>query len=171
MTKEEAMTAASLARAGSARDWITGLNHIALHVRDLAEATRFWTGLFEAEPFGKATATRPAFHFRLPGGVVLALFERPGAVNWDMEYPHYGFEVTPEGLRAMKQRLDEAGVATHRPWTRNRKEALMYFRDPSGNMFELYCPHYDRIDELALSTVYGGDFEPSLADLRYDWRG
>ena len=164
------MTALSQPRAGSVRAWVTGFNHIALHVRDLAEATRFWVGVFEAEPFGKATPDRPAFHLRLPG-LVLALFERPGVVDWATEYPHYAFTVTGPGLRGMKQRLEEAGVKTHPLWTRNRRESLMYFRDPSGNLFEFYWPDYDRIAEVRLSRIYGGDFEPAIEDLRYDWTG
>ena len=71
----------------------------------------------------------------------------------------------------MKQRLDEAGVKTHQPWTRNRREALMYFRDPSGNLFELYCPDYDRTEELALAKQRGGDFHPDVDALFYDWQG
>lgn len=164
------MTAATLTRAGSARDWITGLNHIALPVRDLDQAARFWTGLFEAEPFGRVDPNRPLFHFRLPG-VVLALFERPGTVSWETEYPHYAFTVTAEGMRGLKARLDEAGVKTHALWTRNRQEALMYFRDPTGNLFELYCPDYDRPQELALFHSRGGDYRPPVGDLFYDWRG
>ena len=74
------MTAATLAKSDSARDWITGFNHIALPVRDLAQATRFWTELFGAEPFGRVDPNRPMFHFQLPG-VVLALFERPGTID------------------------------------------------------------------------------------------
>jgi hypothetical protein len=103
--------------------------------------------------------------------VVLAFFERAGLVGSDLEFPHYAFTVTPDGMRGMQRVLDVAGVATHRPWTRNRKEALMYFRDPSGNLFELYCPDYDRVEELALAKENGGTFRPPLADLGYDWRG
>jgi catechol 2,3-dioxygenase-like lactoylglutathione lyase family enzyme len=155
---------------GSARDWITGINHIALPVRNIAEAARFWTDLFEAEPFGRDDPGRPNFHFQLPG-VVLALFERPGVIGIHVEYPHYGFTATAEGLRRMKRRLEEAGVKTHQPWTRNRREALMYFRDPSGNLFELYCPDYDRPEELALAKQRGGDFHPDVDALFYDWKG
>lgn len=166
------MTAATSTpvREGSARDWIMGLNHISLHVRDLAEATRFWTGLFEAEPFGKVEPGKPAFHFRL-AGAVLALFERPGAIDRKLEYPHYAFTVTPDGLRGLKRRLEGAGVKTHALWTRNRREALMYFRDPSGNLFELYCAEYDRPQELEIFKGRGGEYLPPVEDLDYDWRG
>ena len=164
------MTAATLNRSDSALDWITGFNHIALPVRDLAQATRFWTGLFAAEPFGRVDPNRPMFHFRLPG-LVLALFERPGTIDWQKEYPHYAFTVTAEGMRGLQSRLEAAGVKTHALWTRNRIEALMYFRDPSGNLFELYCPEYDRPAELELFHGRGGSFRPPVDDLRYDWRG
>jgi catechol 2,3-dioxygenase-like lactoylglutathione lyase family enzyme len=149
--------------------WITGINHLALHVRDVDEAMRFWTGLFGGEPY-RVFAGKRTFHVTLPG-VVLAFFEREGLIGWQHEFPHYAFTVTPDGMRGGKRVLDAAGVKTHRPWTRNREEALMYFRDPSGNLFELYCPHYDRVGELALARANGGDFEPPIEDLRYDWRG
>lgn len=164
------MTAAESIQTDSAQIWITGLNHIALPVRDLAQATRFWTGLFGAEPFGRVDPNRPMFHFRLPG-LVLALFERPGTIDLEKEYPHYAFTVTGEGMRGLKARLDKAGVRTHALWTRNRIEALMYFRDPSGNLFELYCPDYDRPAELELFHGRGGSFRPPIGDLHYDWRG
>lgn len=154
---------------GYRQGWITGINHLALHVRDVDEAMRFWTGLFGGEP----TRVRPGkqtFHVRLPG-VVLAFFEQEGLVGWEREFPHYAFTVTPEGMRGIKRLLDAAGVVTHRPWTRNSKEALMYFRDPTGNLFELYCPDYDKVSELALAQSNGGDYRPPLAALRYDWRG
>ena len=151
------------------RGWITGINHLALPVHNVDAAMRFWTGLFGGEPY-RVRAGKQTFHVQLPG-VVLAFFERAGVSASEAEFPHYAFTVTPEGMRGMKRVLDEAGVATHRPWTRNRKEALMYFRDPSGNLFELYCPDYDRVEELALAKENGGDFRPPLAALGYDWRG
>lgn len=148
---------------------ILGLNHVSIFVRDVDEATKFWIDLFEAEPY-RDFPGKQLFHVKL-SGVVLAFFQERGAlVDSSYEYPHTAFTASPEGMRAMKQRLDEAGVKTHPLWTRNRCEALLYFRDPSGNLFELYCPEYGRVGELRIGLgKTGGDFRPPIEDLMYDW--
>ena len=162
----------ALASDDDVKTWITGFNHLSLHVRDMLEAGRFWTSLFGAEPFGKVEPGKPVFHFRLPG-VVLAIFSKKDCKGADptQEYPHYAFTVTAEGIRGLKARLEQAGVKTHPLWTRNHREALMYFRDPSGNLFELYCPQYDRVSELEIFKGRGGDFVPPIDKLSYDWKG
>jgi len=154
-------------KIGVQEKYISGLAHISVHVRDVDEACAFWIDLFEADPH-RDRPGRQLFHVEL-AGVVLAFFELPGAVDTGVSYPHYAFTTTAEGMRVMKRRLDEAGVKTHPLWTRDHVTALMYFRDPTGNLFELYCPQYDRPDELRLATDRGGDFEPPINDLMYDW--
>lgn len=155
-------------KIGVQNNYILGLNHISVHVRDVDEACAFWMDLFEAEPYRDFPGKR-LFHVQI-SGVVLAFFEQPGVIGSKVEFPHYAFTASAAGMRVLKQRLEDAGVKTHPLWTRNKIEALMYFRDPSGNLFELYCPDYDRVDELRLaSEKEGGDFRPPLDDLMYDW--
>lgn len=146
--------------------WIIGLNHISLHVRSLEEAQRFWVGIFD----GKTRAVGKRVHVVI-AGVTLAFFEAPGLTGWEHEYPHYAFTVSPDGIRGISSRLQEAGVKTHPLWTRKHREALMYFRDPSGNLFELYCPNYDKEEDLVVAAGRGGDFVPPIRDLKYDWKG
>lgn len=155
-------------KIGVQNNLILGLNHISVHVRDVDEATAFWMDLFEAEPY-RDFPPKQLFHVQI-SGVVLAFFEQPGVIGSKVEFPHYAFTASPEGMRVMKERLEKAGVKTHPLWTRNQIEALMYFRDPSGNLFELYCPEYDRVEELRLSSdKEGGDFRPNIDDLAYHW--
>ncbi len=155
-------------KTGVHYNYILGLNHISVHVRDVDEATAFWMDLFEAKPYRDFPGKR-LFHVEI-SGVVLAFFEQSGVIGSKVEFPHYAFTASSEGMRVLKKRLDDAGVKTHPFWTRNRMEALMYFRDPSGNLFELYCPDYDRPDELRLSTDKpGGDFMPAIEDMAYEW--
>jgi hypothetical protein len=48
----------------------------------------------------------------------------------------------------------------------------MYFRDPSGNLLELYCPRVRPED--APRMLKGGDagpFRPPIANLSYEWPG
>ena len=149
--------------------WLVDANHVALHVRDVAEAVRFWSTIFGAGPSPRFSSKR-AFHVEV-AGLTLAFFAKPGLVAWNNEYPHVAFTVTSAGLRGTKSALDAVGVATHEPWTRNHVEALMYFRDPTGNLFELYCPQYDDIAGLAVGQGKGGDYRPPLDQLRYNWNG
>lgn len=156
-------------KVGVQNNLIVGLNHISIFVRNVDEATKFWMDIFEAEPY-RDFPPKQLFHVKL-SGVVLAFFDSRGKlVDPTFEYPHYAFTASPEGMRVMKKRLDDAGVKTHPLWTRNREEALLYFRDPSGNLFELYCPKYDRVAELRIGLgKVGGDFQPPIGDLMYDW--
>lgn len=148
---------------------IVGLNHISLHVRSVDEATKFWIDIFGAQPHNHRPPKR-LFHVNV-AGTVLAFFEQPGVIGRETEFPHYAFTVTAEGMRAIKQRLEGAGVKTHPLWTRNQKEALMYFRDPSGNLFELYCPQYDRPGEtqIGLGKTADSSFRPPIDQLNYEW--
>lgn len=135
-------------------------------MRDLEEAKRFWTTNFD----GTARTVGKRVHI-VVAGTTLAFFDAPGLCGWDHEYPHYAFTVTSDGIRGLKDRLERSGAKTHPLWTRKHGEALMYFRDPSGNLFELYCPNYDRESELVVAAGRGGDFRPPIKDLRYDWKG
>ena len=55
------------------------------------------------------------------------------------EYPHIAFNAGPDALVEMKHWLDACGVPSSDLWTRQGVEALMFFRDPSGNVIELFC--------------------------------
>ena len=72
---------------------------------------------------------------------------------------------------ALARRWFEACRIPQHGWTRNYKTALLYFRDPSGNLFELYCDSgYEDIRELALGPRQGGRPLP-LEALQYQWNG
>src|SRR4029453_11262545 len=76
-------------------------------------------------------------------GVVLGPQET-GATDPGREHPHYAFTVRAEDFRPLKERLEAFGVPTHEPWTRSGSTcSLMYFRDPSGNQFEMFCAQGD----------------------------
>jgi hypothetical protein len=69
----------------------------------------------------------------------------------------------------MKKRLDSYDVPNY-PYRRD-KTALMYFRDPSGNLLELYCDSgYAALESLPAAPRRGGpaiDFR----GLNYRWNG
>ncbi len=165
-----ATTVQSPSTADFSDDWITGLNHVALHVRSVDEATDFFIRVLGGKAYRPPWIKNRLFHVQMPG-TIFAFFEGPGLVGWELEYPHYAFEVTSDGIRGMKRRLEAFGVKTHEIWTRNKIEALLYFRDPSGNLFELYCPKYDNPEELEFAAKYGGSFKPPIDKLHYEWKG
>lgn len=151
--------------------WVEGIDHIALHVSDVDEAMRFWTEIFEGHPVKDAKRGKRPFHIEV-GGTVFAFFELPGLTGWEHEYPHYGLTIEGDKMLPLVNRLVNTGVRVHPIWTRDQKEALMYFRDPSGNLFELCCPSFgDAADheKAQLGSQHGGSFTPPVADLSYSW--
>ncbi len=145
------------------------LSHVSIPVRDRAEAVRWFTKVLGAE----VVLENPTFTEVRVAGTIFGLSEQKG--GWtapDAEFPHYAFEVDPKDLLALKARLEANGVKTHPLWTRHGVEALMYFRDPSGNLFELYCSTgFEGADRLPRPPGWGGNFRPPIADLSYDWQG
>lgn len=148
---------------------ISGINHVALPVRDGAEAVRFWTHLLGGQFIGHWPEDR-FWGVMMPGGFLLGLSEQPGGwTGRGAEYPHVGFNVDPDKMEPLKARLKSFGVPSQDIWTRFRSEVLMYFRDPSGNLFELYCHEgYGKANTAPVGSSYGGQFKTDLEALNYD---
>ena len=82
-------------------------------------------------------------------GIIIGLTVRPGQPTGpDAEYPHYAFFVEPENFLPMVAWLRQNGVTTSEPWTRDGIKGLLYFRDPAGNLFEMYCPKLKEADSF-----------------------
>jgi catechol 2,3-dioxygenase-like lactoylglutathione lyase family enzyme len=149
------------------RATIAGLNHISIPVRDAAEAVRFWTNVFGAEVVRDHSNDGFA-EVRLAGMIFGFATQSAGWTGMSAEFPHYGFAVEPENMRPLKDRLSAFGVPTHEIWTRMRVEALMYFRDPSGNLFEFYCPKgYRDVNSIPVGVFGGGNYQVDLEALNY----
>ena len=99
----------------------------------IAEAMKAGSG-------GEIIVTDPAFAlFSIAGmrvgiGSVGCSFMTPHT-----EYPHIAFNADAGALARMKDWLADCGVPTSGFWTRRGIETLMFFRDPSGNVIELFC--------------------------------
>jgi catechol 2,3-dioxygenase-like lactoylglutathione lyase family enzyme len=145
-------------------------NHASIPVRDLNEAKRFYT-----EVLGGEVALEPAPGFaevRLGGAIIGLSEQKSGWTGPNAEYPHYAFTMAAEDFYPFIEQLKAHGVPTHQPWTRHGIEALMYFRDPSGNLLELYCERGVKdADKLPRSGKWGGKFAIDFAALNYDWEG
>ena len=142
-----------------------GLSHIAIPSRDLNQSKQFFVDVLG----GNLTVDEPALARVGFGKFAIVLAPQSGgATPAHAEYPHYAFTVAPEDFMGIKRRLEAFGVPTHDPWGRmNRPHALMYFRDPSGNQFELFCPSGFNAVPLRLGSRAGGDYVIDFAALGY----
>ena len=145
----------------------SGFSHASLPCRDLEQSKRFFTEVLGAEIFHDTVG----FAEVRIAGVIIGLAEQTGGwTGWDAEYPHYAFFIDGKNYWPMKEWLESCGISTH-PWTRDHKKALLYFRDPSGNLFEIYCEKgYEGVASLPVGLKQGGrpiDF----AGLNYEWNG
>jgi catechol 2,3-dioxygenase-like lactoylglutathione lyase family enzyme len=112
-------------------------NHVSVPCRDLEEATAFFVDVLG----GEMRISTPIFAEVWVGGMNIGYgtqgttFMQPSC-----EYPHIAFYIGAEDLQRMKVWFAQCEIPTTHYWTRHGVEALMYFRDPSGNVFEFYCP-------------------------------
>jgi len=155
--------------AKTANTSVGNFNHLSLPVRDLEEARRFYTKVLG----GEVVVENPGFYEVRVGGVIFGLKEQEGGwTGRDAEFPHYAFTMAGENFYPFIEHLNANGVPTHKPWTRHGVEVLMYFRDPSGNLLELYCEGGVKdADKLPRLPKAGGDFALDLPSLNYDWKG
>ncbi len=113
-----------------------GFDHASVPCRDLEEGIRFYRDVLG----GKLVVQEDAF----------AMFDICGAhigigsvgctfIDAGNEYPHIGLTCSAAALVKMKDWLAACGIPSTNFWTRAGVEALMFFRDPSGNIIELYC--------------------------------
>jgi len=116
--------------------------HLSLPVRDLDEARTFYVGLLGCEP-GRV---RPDWFDVWFWDLQLTLQERPGEVRApaDQGCAHFGVSLEPAELRAVLDRLTEAGdrvtwlsplAASSDPLLNGKTSVKL--ADPSGNVIEL----------------------------------
>jgi catechol 2,3-dioxygenase-like lactoylglutathione lyase family enzyme len=111
-------------------------NHMTLPTRDHEECKRFWMRVFG----GRLTNDNTDHKTVEVGRSEIGLAPFPG--GWtapDALYPYYTLDVEADALVALRGRLESFGIPTHRVVTRDGEGASTYFRDPSGNLGELYC--------------------------------
>lgn len=142
--------------------------HASIPVRDLEQSKRFFTQVIGGELIHDVKG----FAEVRVAGVIIGLTDRPGRwTGWDAEYPHYAFFAEPEDFLPMKDRLRQSGIKTSEPWTRDGVRGLMYFRDPSGNLFEMYCSKLEEAAAFLRGVKQGGIYEIDFGGLNYEWRG
>ena len=111
-------------------------DHVSVPCRDLEEATCFFVDVLG----GEMRVSTPIFaEVRLGGANIGFGAQGTTFMQPSTEYPHIAFTVGPAELAQLKAWLTQCEIPTSNYWTRFGVEALMFFRDPSGNVFELYC--------------------------------
>ena len=147
------------------RPHFSRLNHISIPVTDLELAKQFYVEVLGGRLILDGT---PHFSEVLVAGTVVGLSDVRGRPQGsETEFPHIGFEIESEHFLPMKAWLEAHGVATHAPWTRHHVEGLMYFKDPFGNLIEVYCPKFSGAPDLQLSPTPVGVVD--LPALNYSW--
>jgi catechol 2,3-dioxygenase-like lactoylglutathione lyase family enzyme len=142
--------------------------HASLFCRDLAQAKRFFTKVIGGELIHDVDG----FAEVRVAGIIIGMTERPGRpTGRDAEYPHYAFFIAPEDFLPMVTWLRQNGVTTSEPWTRDSIKGLLYFRDPTSNLFEMYCPKLKEAAGFVRGAKQGGSYTIDFAGLNYEWKG
>ena len=111
-------------------------HHVSIPCRDLEEGIRFYTEVMG----GRVRVKEPFFaSIQVADAAIGIGAEGCSYVERSAEYPHFAFHAGGEELQQMKDWLKRCGIPSTIFWTRMGVEALMFFRDPSGNLIELYC--------------------------------
>ncbi len=149
---------------------LASFSHVALPCRDLEEGKRFYGEVLGGE---LVITDGPTFAAFCIGGVDIGIgTQGTSYITPGNEYPHIGFFCGPDELIQMKQWLAECGIPTSNLWTRGGVEALMFFRDPSGNMIEFYCERgVPGADKFPRGPARGHGTAVDIDKLRYtSWK-
>jgi catechol 2,3-dioxygenase-like lactoylglutathione lyase family enzyme len=136
MTMVESKPASAQQTGPSGPPMFQAFAHLSVPCRDLEQGKLFYTKVMG----GKLRVDTPTFCAINVCGTEIGIgtegctFVGPGA-----EYPHFAFYCGPKEIQQMRDWLTRCGIPTSNFWTRSGIETLMFFRDPSGNMIELFC--------------------------------
>jgi catechol 2,3-dioxygenase-like lactoylglutathione lyase family enzyme len=115
---------------------LQSFHHVSIPCRDLEEGIRFYTEVMG----GKVRVKEPHFaSIRIAGADLGIGAEGCSYIERSAEYPHIAFHVGGDEMVQMREWLTRCGIPSTNFWTRMGVEALFFFRDPSGNLVELYC--------------------------------
>ena len=147
------------------RPHFSRFNHVSIWARNVELSKKFYAEVLGGRIVNEGT---PNFAEVNVAGTIVGLSDVRSTVQAsDTEFPHMAFEIESEHFLPMKKWLEDHGVKTHEPWTRHHVEGLMYFKDPSGNLIEMYCPKFSGAKDLQKSGTVIGVVD--LASLDYVW--
>ena len=147
----------------------SSIHHIAIPCRDLDEGIRFYRDALG----GQQKVQESAFALFELGGILIGI-STEGATQMapETEYPHFAFLVDAGALVQTKEWLTRCGIPSSNYWIRKGIETLMFFRDPTGNVIELFCPEgYEGADDLPRGPARGHGAAIDIDQLAYsEWR-
>jgi catechol 2,3-dioxygenase-like lactoylglutathione lyase family enzyme len=144
-------------------------DHVSVPCRDLEEATCFFVDVLG----GELRIKTPIFNeVRLAGTNIGFGTKHTAFMPPSSEYPHMAFLISAPDLMHLKAWLTQCEIPTTNYWTRHGVEALMYFRDPSGNLFECYCEEgMPGADTFPRGLAVGHGTTVDIDAIRYDtWK-
>ncbi|HKP80041.1 MAG TPA: VOC family protein [Phenylobacterium sp.] len=143
-------------------------SHLSLPCRDMEEAILFYCIVLG----GHLVAESPLYSlFRICGVDIGVGSVGVSFLGESAEYPHQAFFCGPTELLEWRDWLASFDVPTSPIWTRTGVEALMFFRDPSGNAWELFCQEGFDTAELPRGPARGHGTTVDIDALRYDrWK-
>ena len=154
------------------RPCFTAFAHASLYGRDFEQAKRFFTKVIGGELIHDVKDGATGFAEVRVAGIIIGFTDRPGRpTGRGAEYPRYAFFIEAGDFLPMVAWLRHNGVKTSEPWTRDGIKGLLYFRDPAGNLFEMYCPMIEEAASFARGVKQGGSYTIDFADLSYEWNG
>ncbi|MDA1326766.1 MAG: VOC family protein [Proteobacteria bacterium] len=144
---------------------LTSFDHASMPSHDVAESIRFYGSVLGGELVVKEDQFAL---FKIAGTRIGIGSSGTTFMTENAEYPHIAFNIGPDALVRMKDWLTACGVPTSNFWTRKGIETLMFFRDPSGNVIELFCDSgYDGAADLPRGPARGHGITLDIDELRY----
>lgn len=112
---------------------VTGINHVVLHVKDLDISLRFYLEVLGFEGRGELGVPGQQMAFLRCGAQGLDLFVTADEVHGGAEMNHMALEVEADEVRDVVRLLEEAGVESSAPTSRNS----VFIHDPDGHQIEM----------------------------------
>ena len=134
---------------------ITGINHITLAVRDIAESFQFYVEVLGLKPIQK----NPVSAYLLAGDLWIALEKDENSRAEPLsEYTHFAFSVTKEHFGTMAENISRSGA---KEWQKNSTEGdSLYFLDPNGHKLEIHSSDLQaRIESAKKEWNWGDEIE------------
>jgi catechol 2,3-dioxygenase-like lactoylglutathione lyase family enzyme len=140
-------------------------DHASMPCHDIETGVRFWRDVMGAEMLVQLSDFAA---FRIAGQQLGLGSDGPNFMQGKAEYPHVAFEIEAEELAGMRDWFASCGIPVSDLWTRQGKEALMFVRDPSGNVVEFVCKQgWPGADTLPRSGPRGGLAAGDVETLHY----
>lgn len=119
-------------------NFISGVNHVTLSVRNLDEAFEFYSKVLGFRPLAKRT-NKSAYLLAGEDWIVLvqSLENSDNDRPLNRSYAHLAFSVDPNEFDRAAQMISDSGAEI---WQKNTSPGdSIYFLDPSGNQLELHA--------------------------------